>query len=135
MVEARASAEWASMSASRMWISEMRCASVACLGLRHQRRALAIGAEHHVEDGDLARCDFLLDAADPRPGMDRDGAAIGRDLALDQPEERGLARSVLAHEAGLGSGGQHDGGALEERTALDAVGEVVDGEHDGGVVR
>ena len=85
------------------------------LRFRQQRRAFAIGAEHHVEDADLARGDFLLDAADARPGMHRDVARVRGDLALDQTEERGLARSVLADEAGLRSGGQDDGRALEER--------------------
>ena len=46
---ARASAEWASMSASRAWISAMRCGSCAVLGLGHQRGALGVGGEHGVD--------------------------------------------------------------------------------------
>ena len=48
---ARAGAAWASISTSRVWISAMRCGSVAVSASANRARALDVGGEHEVEQG------------------------------------------------------------------------------------
>ena len=64
MVEARASADQASISASRVWISAMRCGSVAVSASASSARAFGVGGEHGVEQRDLVARHLLRDAAD-----------------------------------------------------------------------
>ena len=64
MRAARAGAAWASMSASRVWISAIREASVGVLGLGEQRAALDVGVEHEIDEALLAARRLLLDGAD-----------------------------------------------------------------------
>ena len=64
MRAARAGAAWASMSASRVWISAMRSGSRGGLGLVEQRAALDVGVEHEVDQRLRAAGRLLLDRAD-----------------------------------------------------------------------
>ncbi len=73
---------------------------VGALGLGKQRRALLVGVEHEI-DQRLARRPAppaRRGRAARAAGYD-DRPALRRNLAADQPEERGLARAVAADEA------------------------------------
>ena len=61
--------------------------------------------------------------------MHLDRAAVDGEPALDQVEERGLARAILAHQPRLAAGGQHEERAVDEDAPFDAVSEVVDRQH------
>ena len=56
-------------------------------------------------------------------------ALLGRELARDDAEERGLAGAVAADEPDPGAGRQRDRGVFEQPAAADTIGDVVDGEH------
>ena len=71
---ARASAECASMSASRSG-SRRSGARPALLGLGEQRRALDVGRQHRVDQAVAARRRLLRHPADPRPPRHLDLAA------------------------------------------------------------
>ena len=82
---ARASAECASMSASRCWISAMRCASSAILRLGQQRGALGVGGEHGVDQAVAGRRRLLRHPADAR------APAAPRSRRRRAPARRGSA--------------------------------------------
>ena len=69
------------------------------LGLGQQRGALGVGRQHRFEHRQVGRRRFLRHAADAGPLVDLDRAAVEGQLALDQLEQRGLARAVLADKA------------------------------------
>jgi hypothetical protein len=100
------------------------------LGLREQCRPLCIGRHHHVERGRGRSRRLLRHAADPGFPVHLDIATFDGKMALDEMEQRSFARAVLADKAGLRAIGQHHGGAVEQKTALDAIGKIVDREHD-----
>ena len=78
MVAARASAVCASMSARRMWMSAMRCGSVAVSASAISARALGIGGHHRFEHARFGRRRFLRHAADAGPAVDLDRAGVER---------------------------------------------------------
>lgn len=102
------------------------------LGLLHQRGAFGIGGQHRVEKRSRGGGHLLRHAADARAGGQGDLAPFQRELAPDQPEERGLAGAVTADEADLVAGGNRSGGALKERPSLDRVGDVRNAQHGQG---
>ena len=132
MVAARASAECASMSASRMWISAMRCGSVAVCSSVEQRRALGIGLEHDLDQRLLGARRLLRDLADARVLRQADRAGLGRQLAGDGAEQRGLAGAVAADKPGLRAGRQGQRGMVEQQASGDAERKVVDDQHGAG---
>jgi hypothetical protein len=105
------------------------------LGLFHQRRALFVGGQHHVQHGFLACRRFLRHRADPRLLVDVDGARIRGDMLLDQVKQRGLAGAVLADETGFHPIGQHQGGVFQQHAALDTIGQVIDTQHGNSSIR
>jgi nucleoside-diphosphate kinase len=133
MAEARASADQASMSASRVWISAMRWGSMGRFGLGHEARAFGIRGST-VSRSEVAEAG--TSCATP-PMRARDGQAdlapFERQLAPDQAEERGLARAVAADEAHLVAIGDEGRGALEKRPAGHGEADVVDCEHGRGL--
>jgi hypothetical protein len=94
-----------------------------------QAGALDVGLEHGVQQRHRRRRVLLVDGADPRLARERDLARAGDELALDEPEEGGLADAVAADEADLGVLGQGDARLVEEPAAPGVEYEVVDLEH------
>jgi hypothetical protein len=60
------------------------------------------------------------------------GAAVGRKLAADQPQQRALARAVGSHEAGPLAEREREGDALEQRICAVTEAEVGDLQHGHG---
>ena len=131
IVAARASAEWASMSASRMWISAMRCGSVAVCSSVISASRSRIGLEHDLDQRLLGARRFLRDLADAHVLGQADRACLGRHLAGDGVEQRGLAGAVAADEPGLRPGRQGHRGMVEQKASGDAERKIVDDEHGG----
>src|ERR1700691_365615 len=69
------------------------------VGFAPQRVAFAIGGENEVEQRRGTAGRFLLDPAEPRLARQRDRASVGRQIAGDHPEERGLAGAVAPDQA------------------------------------
>ncbi len=101
------------------------------LHLLQKRGALGVGGKNHVDKACFRARRFLRDLADAGLSTDRDGAGFGRDIAVDQLEQRGLALSVTPHEPHLRAVGDDGGGVVEKRASGNAVGEVVDMQHGG----
>ena len=72
---------------------------------------------------------FLLDAADARALGDDDRAALGRELAADQAEERGLAGAVAPDEPDMRARGQRRGGVVDQQALAKPIGEGADMQH------
>src|SRR6185437_11982014 len=77
---------------------------------------------------------LLCDEAEPQPLLQRDRSAIGLQRAADEAEQRRFPRAVAADEPDLQPGIDPRRGALEERPAADAVYEIADRQHGGGVI-
>ena len=99
------------------------------LGLGQQRAALDVGLEHDLEQAFRAVRRFLRQPADAPARRQLDAAVLGRDVAGDHVEQRGLAGAVAADKADAGAGRDAGGGAFEQRAAGNADGEIVDDEH------
>ena len=67
--------------------------------------------------------------ADAGIAWDRDGAVVGRDFTLQQAQQRRLAGAVAPDEADLVAGRDCGRCPLEDRFALDPVGEIIDMQH------
>ena len=129
MRAALAGAACAPMSASRSWMSAMRAGIVRGLRLGQQPRALRVGGQHELDQALGSAGGLLRHRADAGRARDVDGAVVGRKLAGDQAQQRGLARAVAADEADLVARGNAHGRLVEENAAFDAEGEVVDVQH------
>jgi len=103
------------------------------LGLGHQRGALDIGGKHGVEQAVVGRRGLLRDAADSGALGQGDLAGFQRELAPDQPKQRGLARAVAPDEAHLVAIGDHGGGVFDQRAAFDRIGDVIHAQHGGSL--
>ena len=99
------------------------------LGARQQFGAFDIGRQHEIDERRRPARRLLLDAPQPRAAGQRNGPAFGRDLAADQPEQRGLARAVAADEARARARGEKNPGVIEQQAVAEPVSEIVDGEH------
>ena len=99
------------------------------LRLRQQPRALLVGGEHELDQAVGPAGGLLRHLADAGRAGNVDGAVVGRQLAGDQAQQRGLARAVAADEADLVAGGNAHRRLVEEDAAFDAEGEVVDMQH------
>ena len=130
MAAARAGAAWAPISARRVSISARRRPS-APSRLGEQRRAFGVGGEHHVDEPLGAARRLLRHRADARRARQADGAALGRDLALDDAEQGGLAGAVAADHADPRSRRHGEGGSVEDHAIADPVGQIVDVQHGG----
>ena len=86
-------------------------------GLRfgQQRAALAIGLEHDLEQAFRAVRRFLRQPPDAPARRQLDGAVLGRHVAGDHVEQRGLAGAVAADQADAGAGDDAGGGAFQQR--------------------
>ena len=80
---------------------------IGCVfGFGEKGGAFPVGFEHGVEQAHPARRGFLRHASHPRAGGQRDVAAIGMKFALDQLEQRRLARARQTGEKGERAGRQ-----------------------------
>ena len=99
------------------------------LRLREQQSALAIGAEHEIDErlGPVRR--FLRQRADACARRDDDASRLRGKLACDHSEQGGFARTVAADKADPRPGGNLRRGVFDQQTAGDADGQIIDGEH------
>ena len=91
------------------------------------------GAVHHLGHGAAARhlADVLAEIADGDAAIERDLALVGRLLARDHPEQRGLAGPVRADEADLLALLEGRGGFDEEDLVADLLADVIETDHWG----
>ena len=101
---ARAGAACASISTSRVWISAMRCGSCAVSASASSAARSRIGGQHHLEQALRPVRRFLRQPADAASAADLDIAVLGRDLAGDHLEQRGLAGAVAPDQPDAGAG-------------------------------
>src|ERR1700722_873751 len=99
--------------------------------LSHQRLALLVSGEHEVDEAFGAGGGFLLDAADARAFGNDGDAALGRELAADNPEERGLTGAVAPNEPDMRARGQRRGGVVDQEALAKAICEGADMQHRG----
>jgi hypothetical protein len=86
-------------------------------GFRQQRAAFAIRLQHDLEQAlRTIRC-FLRQPSDTPARRQLDGAVLGRHIARDHVEQRGLAGAVAADQADPGAGNDAGGGAFQKRAA------------------
>ena len=90
------------------------------LRLGEQARALLVGGEHEVDQALRPARRFLRHPADAGGARHVDAAVIGRQLAGDQAQQRGLARAVAPDEADLVARRNAGRGLVEENAPLDA---------------
>ena len=105
------------------------------LGLGQQSRALGVGLEHDIEQAFGAIRRLLGEAADAGAQWKRDLAVLGRELAADDAEQRGLPRAVAADEPDAGAVRNPCRCAVDQQPAGQAHREVVDHEHARGCGR
>ena len=108
----------------------MRAGSDSVSASSEKPGALGIGLEHDVEQAFGAVGRFLGEPPDAAARRDQDVALLGRELAGDDAEERGLAGAVASHESDPGTGRQGDCRAVEQNASANPIREVVDAEHD-----
>ena len=101
------------------------------LGFLEETVALRVGGQHEFDQAVGAARRLLGHPADAHCARQADAAVVGMQLAGDQLEQRGLARAVATDESDLMPGRNADRGFVEDRAALDAVGEVIDVQHRG----
>jgi hypothetical protein len=102
---------------------------VGRFGLPHQSRALGVGGEHDFDQRLRPAGSLLGDGADAHLPRQRDAAAFGGDLALDQSKEGGLPGAVPPDEPDAGTSGQREAGLIEQNAPSDPEGEVIDVQH------
>ena len=107
----------------------MRSGSCGRLSFLQEPVALLVGSQHEFDQAVRAARRLLRDPADARCAGQADAAVVRVQLAGDQAQQRGLARTVAADEADLVPGRNTDRGLVENRAPLDAVGEFVDVQH------
>src|SRR5690606_21121922 len=78
---------------------------------------------------------ILVDGGDLDGVADGDGAAVGRLLADDDLERRGLAHTVGADDADDAVGRQGEGQVLDEDAVAEPLGEVLDLDHGAAQAR
>ena len=99
------------------------------LGFGQQRGALAMRLQHDLDQAFRPVRRFLRQPADAPARRKLDVALLGRDVAGDDAEQRGLAGAVAADQADARAGRNARGGAFQQQAAGNADGEVVDDEH------
>ena len=107
----------------------MRAGSLAFSASPSSAAALGIGREHEIGERRLAAGRLLFHLAETRATGQHDRAALGRDLAGDQAEQRRLADAVAPDEADARGRRQHRARAVEKKPRSKAVGEVGNLQH------
>ena len=87
MAAARDGAEWASISASRVWISAIWCGSVSVSAASSRSGAFAVAGEDGIDQGLGAARRFLGDGSDLGPAGHPDRAGFGAKLAQNDAEK------------------------------------------------
>ena len=129
MAAARAGAECAPMSASRVWISAMRCGSLAVSASASRALRSTIGGEHELDQafGPVRR--LLRQPAEALARAMRHPPVLGGDVADDDMEQGGLAGTVAADQADMGAFGNARRGIVDQKASGNADREVFDDEH------
>ena len=99
------------------------------LGL-HGLPQLGVAHHHHIQDGGALVLEVIL-LQDPQAGLARhgDGAGAGLLLTGQDPEERGLARSIGTHHTVALAGGEVDGGPAKQGLGAIVLPEVGYAQH------
>jgi len=97
--------------------------------LGHQGRAFGIGLQDRVQQRGGRRRHFLRHPPDPRPAGQGDFAALQRQLAPDQAEQRGLSGAVAPDKPHLVAIGNRRRCPFEQGAAFDGKGDVGDAQH------
>ena len=92
MAAARAGAAWAPMSASRVWISAMRCGSVAVSASASSAAALAVGGEHDLDQAFRPVGRLLGSRPMVARAGQRDAALLEREIADDGAKQGASCR-------------------------------------------
>ena len=90
--------------------------------LSHQRLALDVGGEHEVDKAFGAGRSLLVDAADACALRNHDRTSLGRELATENAEERGLTGAVSTDEPDMRAGRQRSGRVVDQETLAEAIG-------------
>ena len=105
------------------------------VGFRKQGRALDVGREHEVDQRLGAARRLLLDAAEAGVPGHGDRAALRREIAADEPEKGGLARTIAPYKPDPRSARQRGGRVVDEDALAEPVGQGVDMQHGGLLAR
>ncbi|MNQ70181.1 hypothetical protein D3C85_848120 [compost metagenome] len=90
---------------------------------------IALRVADHVEDsGAIVQLGFLFDGGDAQSRAAGDGAVVGQCPAVEQPEQRGLARAVAADEADALAGLDGEVGMIQQWVV--AIGQLDVGQGD-----
>ena len=95
----------------------------------HQRRAFLIGIQHRIQNRAVIARRLLRHATNAGAGRQADLPPIQRQFAPDQPKQRGLAGAIGPDKTNLVTGGNGGRGTLEQRTALNGIGYVINAQH------
>jgi hypothetical protein len=101
--------------------------------LGQKRGALGVGLKHGIKERSRRRRHFLRHAPDARPRRQAYLAALKRQFAPDQPEERRLAGAVTADKTDLVAGGNGGRGPFEQGAAFDGIGDIGNAQHARGM--
>ena len=102
---------------------------VGAFGLFEQAAAFDVGVEHEVDQRLRAARRLLLDPADAGAAGKADRAALGRELAADQPKQRRFAGAVAADQADVRARRQRDGRPVDQQAFAEPIGELVEMQH------
>ena len=129
MRAARAGAECASMSVSRVWISAMRCGSVAC-SASASRLARSVSAESTQSSRLSSSARRLLrNMAEPRIARNGDRTIVGSDLPFRRRSSVVLPAPLRPTSPTLWPDGIAAVAEFEDRPAFDTIGEIIDVQH------
>ena len=107
----------------------MRCGSCAVSASAKSAVRSMIGLEHDLEQalGSVRR--FLREPSDAPARRDLNVALLGRDIAGDDVEQRGLAGAVTADQADPRAGRNAGGSSFQQYSTGNADSEIVNDEH------
>ena len=103
-------------------------------GLQQQGRALGVRRQHRIQQAGLAARRFLRHNANARAGIDVQAAARRGHFPGDQAQQGGFARAIAANKAHPPAIRDGKRRALEQGTASNAVVQVIDMQHEAGLV-
>jgi hypothetical protein len=95
-------------------------------GFVQQARAFEIVRQNPIDQGDVAARCFLADVAESRRLRPSHGATVRRDFAVDEPQQRRLARAVASDQTDLMALWNSRRRTIEDRPTFDPVCQIID---------